>query len=142
MMRVVFDTNVLRAAMWSSSGASFRLLRELPRLAVKPLLSVPLYLEYQAVLTRPEQLPPGVDRERMLGFLRRFAALAELRLIHFLWRPFLPDAADDMVLELAVAARATHIVTFNVRHFVEVERVFGIKPVTPGDFLASLPPSP
>ena len=71
-----------------------------------------------------------------------FAARSELRLIHFLWRPFLPDPADDMVLELAVAARATHIVTFNVRHFVDVERVFGIRPVTPGQFLASLPPSP
>jgi predicted nucleic acid-binding protein len=78
----------------------------------------------------------------MLGFLRRFAALSELRMIHFLWRPFLHDPGDDMLLELAVAGRATHIVTFNLRHFAEAERVFGIKPVTPGDFLASLPPSP
>ncbi len=81
-MRVVIDTNVLRAAMWSSSGASHRLVRALRRGAAKPVLSVPLYLEYQAVLTRPEQLPPGVSREQMLGFLRRFAALAELRMIH------------------------------------------------------------
>jgi hypothetical protein len=65
-----------------------------------------------------------------------------VRRIHFLWRPFLPDPADDMVLELAVAARATHIITFNLWDFAEAERVFGIKPVTPGDFLASLPPSP
>jgi hypothetical protein len=57
--RVVLDTNVLRAAVCSSSGASYRLVRELPRLPVRPLLSVPLYLEYQSVLTRPEQVAAG-----------------------------------------------------------------------------------
>lgn len=78
----------------------------------------------------------------MLGFLRRFAALAELRLIHFLWRPFLHDPGDDMLLELAVAGRATHIVTSNLRHFAGMEQAFAIQAVTPAQFLASLPPSP
>ena len=139
--RVVLDTNVLRAALWSSSGASFKLLRALPHPAVVSLLSVPLYLEYQSVLTRTDQLPPGVESARILGFLRQFAAMAELREIYFLWRPFLPDASDDMLLELAVTGRATHIVNFNLSDFAGTDRTFGIQAVTPGQILASLPPS-
>jgi hypothetical protein len=37
-----------------------------------------------------------------------------LQEIHFLWRPFLADADDDLVLELASAAGCRHIVTHNV----------------------------
>lgn len=136
--RIVIDTNVLRAAMWSASGASYRLVRALPHPGVTPLLSVVLYLEYQAVLTRPEQLPPGVDAARMMGFLRRLAAMSEPRAIHFLWRPFLRDPDDDMLVELAVAGRATHLVTFNLADFDGVERTFGIQAVTPAQLLASL----
>lgn len=108
--------------MWSSSGASFRILGKLPHRDVCPLLSLPLYLEYREVLTRAEQLPPGVTPERLLGFLRRFAALCDQRDIYFLWRPWLKDPDDDMVLELAVAGRATHIVTFNTGDFAGVKR--------------------
>ena len=141
-MRVVLDTNVLRAALHSSTGASFHLLSSLPHADVQPLLSVALYLEYQAVLTRTEQLPPGVSRERMLGFLRRFAGMCHPQPIYFLWRPWLRDADDDMVLELAVAGRATHIVTFNTTDFTGVDASFGIRVVTPGEFVALLRPKP
>ena len=138
MIRVVLDTNVLRAALWSSSGASFRLVSRLPI----PQVTVPLYFEYQEVLTGAANLPPGVSVARMQGFLRRFAALAEPREIYFLWRPWLRDQDDDMVLELAVGGAATHLVTFNTRDFNGVEQVFDIRVVTPAQFLASLPPSP
>ncbi len=47
-----------------------------------------------------------------------------------------------MLLEIAVAGRATHIVTFNLRHFAGMEQGFAIQAVTPAQFLASLPPSP
>jgi len=142
MQRIVIDTNVLRAAMWSSLGASFRLLRSLPIPDVSTVLSVPLYLEYQDVLSRSENLPPGVSTQQMRSFLRRFAAKSELREIYFLWRPWLRDRKDDMLLELAMSSRATHIITFNVRDFAGVRETFGIQVVTPGSFLASLPPAP
>ena len=141
-MRIVLDTNVLRAGLYSDRGASFQLLRSLPRPDVQVILSVALYLEYQAVLTRPEHLPPSVTRERMLGFLRRFAGMCLPQAIYFLWRPWLRDADDDMVLEVAVAGAATHIVTFNTDDFSGVEKSFGIRVVTPGKFMASLPSQP
>ncbi len=57
--------------------------------------------------------------------------------IFYLWRPFLRDANDDMVLEVAVEAQCPFIVTFNTRVFAGVEQ-FGIQTLTPGQFLARL----
>ncbi len=133
--RVVLDTNVLRAAVWSANGASNRLVRLVGERRLTPLLSVPLYLEYREILLSPDRLPPDVSADRMIGFLRRFAGFCEHREIYFLWRPWLSDADDDMILELAVSGRATHIVTFNIRDFAGVDGAFGIQVVTPGHFL-------
>ena len=120
-MRVVFDTSVLVAAMHSSRGASFALLSSIPSSRFQLCLSVPLYLEWQDVLTRPEHLPPGRSAQDALAALRGLAASAHLQEIHYLWRPFLGDANDDMVLELALAAGCHCIVTHNVRDFTGAE---------------------
>ena len=61
-------------------------------------------------------------------------AIACKQPVFFLWRPLLRYPKDDMVLELAVAAGCTRIVTHNIRDFRESEE-FGILPVTPGRFL-------
>ena len=50
------DTSVLVAALRSSLGASSLLVKAVLRGDLKPLISVPLVLEYEAVLTRPEHL--------------------------------------------------------------------------------------
>jgi hypothetical protein len=97
-------------------------------------LSVGLYAEWQEVLTRTENLPPGRTAEDAFGFLRYLGSQAHLQEIHFLWRPFLPDADDDMLLELAFAAGCRHIVTHNVRDFRGAERL-GVTAISPRDFL-------
>ncbi|GIK57144.1 MAG: hypothetical protein HND44_19230 [Chloroflexi bacterium] len=51
---------------------------------------------------------------------------AHLQEVYFHWRPFLPNAKDDMVLDLAAAAGAKHIVTFNQKDFRGSEQ-FGVK---------------
>jgi hypothetical protein len=52
----------------------------------------------------------------------------------FVWRPALPDADDDMVLETAMNGRADGgIVTFNRRDFEPAERRFGIIVLSPGE---------
>jgi len=133
-LRVVFDTSVLVAAARSRQGASFALISSIPNEAFQLCLSIALYVEWQAVLTRKENLPPAATEERALGFLRYLASQAHLQEIHFLWRPFLPDADDDMVLELAFAASCAYIVTHNVKDFHGSEEL-GIKAITPRDFL-------
>jgi predicted nucleic acid-binding protein len=59
---------------------------------------------------------------------------AQLQEIHFLWRPFLSDPDDDMVLELALAADCKHIITHNVRDFHGSEQL-GVSALTPRNFL-------
>jgi len=64
-MRVVLDTNVLVAALRSSSGASYAILARLPSPIFQVALSVPVYLEYLDVLTRPEVLPIGIQTKQI-----------------------------------------------------------------------------
>ena len=136
-MRVVMDTSVLVAAMRSRNGASFQLLSMLPSPRFQTALTVALYTEWQAVLTRPENLPPGATTDMALAFLRYLASISHLQDVHFLWRPFLRDPDDDMVLECAVAAGCRYIVTHNIRDFRRSEDL-KVRAITPGDFLQTL----
>lgn len=133
-IRVVLDTNVLVAAARSRQGASFALVSSIPSPAFHPCLSVALYAEWQHVLTRPENLPPGQTPEDALDFLRYLANQSHLQAIHFLWRPFLEDADDDMLLELAFAAGCRHIITHNVKDFQRSEQL-GVTAIGPREFL-------
>jgi predicted nucleic acid-binding protein len=130
----VFDTSVLVAAARSRQGASFALISSIPAPGFQPCLSVGLYAEWQEVLTRPENLPQGRSRDDALRFLRYLASQSHLQEIHFLWRPFLPDADDDLVLELAFAAGCRYIVTHNVKDFHGSDQL-GVTALTPRDFL-------
>ena len=134
-MRVVMDTNVLVAAARSRRGASFALVSAIPAAEFEPCLSVGLYSEWQDVLTRPENLPPGMNPDNALGFVRYLASQCHLQEIHFLWRPFLSDADDDMVLELALAAGCERIITHNVVDFAGSEQL-GVKAISPREFLS------
>lgn len=134
-MRVIIDTNILVAALRSRRGTAFRMLEALQSERFEFALSVPLFLEYEDVLKRPGVVPlPLTAIER---FLRYLAANGQTQSIFFLWRPFLNDAKDDMVLEVAVAARCAAIVTFNGKDFAGVER-FGLEVLTPYEFLMRL----
>lgn len=140
-MRVVFDTSVLVAAARSRNGASFELMSMLPSRRFEPALTIALYTEWQAVLTRPEHLPPGATAEMSLGYLRYLASIAHLQDVHFLWRPFLSDPDDDMVVECAVASGSQFIVTHNIKDFRRVEEL-KLQAVKPVDFLNLLRTSP
>jgi putative PIN family toxin of toxin-antitoxin system len=140
-MRVVLDTCVLVSAARSRQGASFALVSSLPSPQFEIALSVALYTEWQAVLTRPEHLPPGMRAEDALAYLRYLTSVAHLQDIHYLWRPFLRDPDDDMVLECAVASGSRYLVTHNVQDFLRIAEL-GVTPLTPAKFLALLRSSP
>ncbi len=55
-MRVVLDTDVILSGFVSPHGASRLGLRAALRREIEMLVSVPLALEYEAVLTRPQNL--------------------------------------------------------------------------------------
>jgi putative PIN family toxin of toxin-antitoxin system len=132
MNRIVVDTNVVVAGLRSRRGASFRLLQQLAETSELTIcLSVPLVLEYESALRRTL----GEDDDRIDPILDYLCLIGEHQAIYFLWRPFLRDPGDEMVLEVAVGARAKAIVTHNVRDFVGVEDRFGIQVISPGAFL-------
>jgi putative PIN family toxin of toxin-antitoxin system len=138
MERWVIDTDVLVAARRSKTGASNALLRQVDEQAFVMLASVPLFLEYEAVLCRAEQLlASGMTRAKTLDFLNYLAGLITPVRFYYLWRPQLTDVADEMVLETAINGMADAIVTFNVRHFRVASR-FGIDLIRPDEALRRL----
>jgi predicted nucleic acid-binding protein len=103
------------------------------------LASVPLMIEYQAVMTRPEHLKAsGLSVGDIGGLLDAVAAVVEPVRLAFLWRPAVRDPDDDMVLEAAVNGRADALVTFNLRDFGGVAKQFGIAVLSPGEAVTRL----
>ena len=138
-MRLVLDTDVLTAALRSDRGASRRLLAGALTGRFGLLVSVPLMIEYEAVLTREEHLAAaGASVEEVTTVLDALASVLEPVRLSFLWRPMLPDANDDMVLETAVNGRADLLVTFNRRHFEAASATFGIDVESPAEAVRRL----
>ena len=131
--QIVIDTCVVTSALRSRLGASYRLLMLAGSGKFGTSLSVPVLLEYEQVAKRlVGQIPlTETDIDDILDYLCQTAAHHQ---VFYLWRPFLKDPEDDMVLELAVAANCGHVVTFNTRDFAGAEQ-FGLQIVTPREFL-------
>jgi len=133
-MRVVLDTDVLVSGVRSGQGASRQLLLAALDRRFVMLVSVPLMLEYEAVLTRPEHLrAAGITADDANAVLDALASVVEPVRLAFLWRPRLKGAADEMVLATAVNGAADRLVTFNLKHLGEAAREFGLRAMTPGE---------
>ena len=130
---IIMDTSVLFAGLYSSSGASFQILRLLDARKIKPVISTTLLFEYEDVLKR-EQTILELSHKQVEIILNNICALSNFQKIYFLWRPFLKDPKDDHILEVAVASKTKTIVTHNLKDFKRVEK-FGIQAITPGNYL-------
>ncbi len=138
ILRAVLDTNVLVAASRSRQGASFALLQAMRKRQFHALISVPLMLEYEAVLTRPEQLKAsGRSAAMTTAFLDAFCKLSVPVHLHYLWRPQTRDPSDEMVLETALNGSAHALVTLNPKDFVTV-KTFSVLVCSPSIFLEQL----
>ncbi len=139
MLRIVFDTSVIVSALRSADGASNALLRLVANEDVRPMVGVSLFLEYEAVLKRPEQrLVHGLNLLEIDEFLSAFASASEAIEVNFQWRPQLPDPNDEMVLETAVNGNADFLVTHNLRDFAKAAPKFGLNVITPGALLKEI----
>ena len=127
------------AAIRSDTGASRRLLVAALQRRFVLVISVPLALEYEAVMTRPEHLAAsGLTVRNVEDLLDAVVLVAEPVRLAFLWRPRLRDPDDDMVLEAAINGQADRLVTFNLRHFSAAGTEFGITTCVPGAALSAL----
>jgi putative PIN family toxin of toxin-antitoxin system len=130
---IIMDTNVLFAGLYSSSGASYQILRLLDTRKIKTVISTTLLFEYEDVLKR-EQTILELSHKQVDIILDNICALSNFQKIYFLWRPYLKDPKDDHVLEVAVASKTKTIVTHNLKDFKRVEK-FGVQAITPGNYL-------
>ncbi|MCA0454224.1 MAG: putative toxin-antitoxin system toxin component, PIN family [Chloroflexi bacterium] len=134
--QIVIDTNVFVSALKSNQGASYKLLMMLGTSQFETNVSIPLVLEYEEVAKRLiDQIAlTENDVDSIIDYVCKVSNHHE---IFFLWRPFLKDPDDDMVLELAVTAKCQFIVTHNQKDFLRIDQ-FGIKAVSPKEFLQEI----
>ncbi len=135
----MLDTDVLVAAFRSDRGASRQLLLGALERRFELLLSVPLIIEYEAVLVRPEHLAAcSLSEGEVQRVLDDLASVAKQVRLAYRWRPKLSDPNDDMVLETAVNGNADAIVTFNQRDFEKARTEFNCDVILPGELLESI----
>jgi predicted nucleic acid-binding protein len=82
-------------------------------------------------------MPMSVTKGVVADVIDSLCRLSRHHDIHFLWRPYLRDPKDELVLEIAVASQSKYIITYNARDFDNVAE-FGIKVMTPKEFLQEI----
>jgi len=127
---------VLYAGLYSSQGASFKILRAIDEGRLGIVLSTALLFEYEDILKRHQEILKLSNRN-IEQILDNLCLLSDHQMIYFLWRPRLPDPKNDLILELAVAARVKFIVTHNTNDFKGSEP-FGVKAITPKQMLEEI----
>ena len=121
-MKIVIDTNILISALRSRKGASFRLFSLIQKKRFMPILSLPLFLEYEEVVHREVQkgIFPFEKGEMLLDFISYHFEHQEL---HYRWRPMLNDPKDEMVLETLLNSRSEYLITYNKKDFLNVKEL-------------------
>lgn len=103
------------------------------------LASPALFLEYEDVLSRPEQRRVhGIGVRDLESLMSDLAELIEPVEVHFRWRPQLHDAGDELVLEAAMNGGADMIVTHNQRDFRAVPRSFKVRVLNPAEAIKEI----
>ncbi len=101
------------------------------------VVSNTLVAEYEDVLLREKsrKFYEQFSIEDIKSFIDDICLISHHQKINFLWRPFLRDIKDDMILETAFNGACDYIVTYNTKDFKGVQKRFGIKVLTPKEFL-------
>jgi uncharacterized protein len=136
-MLVVVDTNVFVSSVMNQSGASREIIRQCLLGQLKLLMGNALFAEYEDVCSRDALFDSRlISRQERNLLLDAFFASCRWVPIHYLWRPNLPDEADNHVVELAIAGNAEVIVTANKKDFRNAELKFpGLEILNPVEFL-------
>ncbi len=144
-MKIVIDTNVFLSSLFSQNGASHKLVLwivEQYKNNYKKynVISNTLVTEYEDVLTRDKNIEKfkNFSISEVKEFIDGICLISNHQRINFLWRPFLKDSNDDMVLEVAFNSKADYIVTHNIKDFKGVEDNFNIEVITPKEFLIKI----
>ena len=144
-MKIVIDTNVFLSSLFSKNGASHKLVLWIVNQYKQNhkkynVISNTLVTEFDDVLTRDKNIEKfkNFSISEVKEFIDGICLISNHQRINFLWRPFLKDSNDDMVLEVAFNSKADYIVTHNIKDFKGVEDNFNIEDITPKEFLIKI----
>jgi putative PIN family toxin of toxin-antitoxin system len=137
-VRVVLDTSVLISAIRSDRGAAAEVVRLAIGGAFTLLLDYKLVSEYRDVAFREIHIvQSGKTRKDVKTLIDLLEDIADPVFVAFKHRPLSRDANDDMVLDVAINGGAYVLLTRNIRDFTAAAKPFGIRVLTPRDFLSS-----
>ena len=132
MLRIVVDTNVYVSAL-NFGGVPDQVLELARRGRIELFVSMPIVREVEGVLKRKFRWPSNRAREAA-ATIREFASSVEpteqLAVVQ-------KDEADNRVLECAVAAKATVIVSGD-SHLRDLGSFRSVRILSPRDFLTAL----
>jgi len=139
-IKVAVDTNVLVAGLIGGKGPNREVLRRCLLGELQPFVGNALYLEYQDLLNRENiQRLCQQTSVSLMEFLDGFAQVCTPIDARYLWRPNLKDEADNHLVELAIAAGVTYIITNNTADFAQAElKHLGYQVITPENLLRLL----
>jgi putative PIN family toxin of toxin-antitoxin system len=134
-MKIAMDTSVLFSALYSKRGAPFEILRWIGLRKLTLNITVPVFLEYQDVLLRPESLDGlGLTSDDIDAVLDMLVLVGDQVRVSYLMRPNLPDEGDNIFIECAFVGQADYLLTNNLRDFLRGELMFPFKICTPQEF--------
>jgi len=133
---IILDTNILFSGLYSSKGASFKVLKLIESKIIKPVISTTLLFEYEDILRRKQE-ELILSNSEIDSILDNICGFSSFQKIYFLWRPCLKDPKDDHVLEVAVASKTKVIITYNHKDFIGADK-FGVKVISPKTLLETL----
>ena len=136
-MMVVLDTNVIISALYSRRGKSNRLIYYCLKGDIQFALSPLVLWEYMGKVQ--EKINEKLIKLPMKSanvILAKLCDMSHMIYNPILNRPVLPDLSDEKLLECAISANASHIITYNIAHFPkEILSNYSIKAALPKSFL-------
>lgn len=135
-LKIVIDTNVIVSALKSKNGFSYKLLSIIDDKRFDIFISVPLILEYEDAIKRSKS-KIKLRVAEINDVLNYLCLIGNQREIFYLWRPYLKNPKDDMVLELAVESESDYIISFNKKDFKGINK-FSIEVITPKELFIKI----
>ena len=129
-MIIVLDTNVIVSGILRPYSKAASILRLVATGAITLAYDLRIFSEYRDVLNRPKFTFAKEEIDAFLDQVEKEGVLVSVMPLKFR----LPDPEDESFLEVALAGKATAIVTGNKRHFPKKE-CEGTKILSPAEFL-------
>ena len=136
-MRIVLDTNVLVSGLINPIGLPSQLVQRWEEAEFTLVTSVEQIAELARVLQYPK-LSKFIRPDQTKRLVTNLAALADVA-INLPVITIADDLADNQILATALAGGASHLVTGDKRHLLDL-KVSGLAILTPRQLLDLLPP--